>query len=170
MGLKKQLGGVLAALLAAGVVWAGNDGLAVTQTVPAGERVANYLQNYLGTIYTVVEAKSSGGLFDGPQTYRVVVGYDPDQKNLDVTLVGAQQDPKVIEHMMDVMRGIALRLNPKLQKNFGVTLRDGDLSMDYLYAKTGHVMERYREGKYLGPAPMEKDEVSTPTPDLSSNP
>lgn len=56
---------VLAAFLVCplglGPVWAENDGLAVTQTVPTGERVANYLQNYLGTIYTVVEAKNSGG-------------------------------------------------------------------------------------------------------------
>lgn len=96
------------------------------------------------------------------------MSYDLDQKNLDVTLIGSQQDLKVIENTMDVMRKIALKLNPKLQKNFGVTLLDGDFSMDYLYAKTGQILDRYRDGKYLGPAPGQAE--STPTPDLSSNP
>jgi hypothetical protein len=168
MGLKKLLAG-FSALFVVGLAWAGNDSLAVTQTVPAGERVANYLQNYLGMIYTVVEAKNSGGLFEGPQTYRVVVSYDPDQKNLDVTLIGSQQDPQVIQRTMDVMRKITLKLNPKLQKDFGVTLQDGDLSMDYLYAKTGQVLDRYRDGKYLGPIAPDKN-MYTPTPDTFSNP
>ena len=168
MSFKKTAGAVLlAALLGAGAVRAGNDGLVATQPVPAGERVASYLQAYLTKICAVLETRNSG-LIEGFQTYQVVVTYDPDLKDLDLTMVGTQQDLKVIEHMMDVIRGIVLKLNPKLQKNFGVTLRDGDLSMDYLFAKTGQIMDRYRDGKYLGPS-RNQDE-STPTPDLSSNP
>lgn len=162
MSFKKTAGAVLlAALLGAGAVRAGNDGLVATQPVPAGERVASYLQAYLTKICAVLETRNSG-LIEGFQTYQVVVTYDPDLKDLDLTMVGTQQDLKVIEHMMDVIRGIVLKLNPKLQKNFGVTLRDGDLSMDYLFAKTGQIMDRYRDGKYLGPS-RNQDE-STPTP------
>lgn len=150
--------------------WAENNSLAKTRPVPAGERVAGYLQGYLTKIYTVVETKASGGLFDGSQTYRVVVAYDPGAKELDITLIGSQQDAKTIERMMDVMRKIVLKLNPRLQKDYGVTLQDGDLSMDYLYAKTGQVLERYRDGKYLGNLPADQDEPQEPTPSTSSNP
>lgn len=158
------------AFLAATCCQAGNNGLAEVRPVPVGERVAAYLQGYLTKIFTVLETKNSGGFFDGTQTYRAVVAYDPDAKNLDITLVGTQQDTKVIDHMMGVMRQIILKLNPKLQKDYGVTLQDGDLSMDYLYAKTGQVLERYRDGDYLGPLSSVQDAPSTPTPSDFSNP
>jgi len=149
MRLNKILWMAMWIALSTGLAWAENEGLASLQSVPAGERVANYLQAYLMKVGTIVEAKSSGGLFEGPHTYRVVVSYDPDKKDLDVSVIGIAQDPEVEQNMLGAVRDIVLKLNPKLQKYFGVTLEDTDLSMDYLYAKSGTVLMRFRDGKYM---------------------
>jgi len=158
MSLKKLQWIAVGITLSMGLARAENEGMASLQSVPAGERVANYLQAYFMKVGTVVEAKSSGGLFEGAQTYRVIVSYDPDKKDLDVAVIGMAQDPEVEQNMLGTVREILLKLNPKLQKYFGVTLQDTDLSMDYLYAKSGTVLTRFREGKYM------KVALGKPTP------
>lgn len=161
MGLKKAVF-LVAFLGAVGLGQAENGGLAKLQAVPVGERVANYLQAYLTTVYTVVEAKSSGGILDGHQTYRAVVVYDLEPNVLDITLIGMQQDTQTVQDMMDAVRKIVLKLNPKLQKDFKVTLQDEDLSMDYLYAKSGQILARYQAGKFFSvPPPGSKPNPSS---------
>lgn len=142
--------------LAAGWAAAGNSGLASLQRVPAGERVANYLQAYLTTIGTIVESENSGGILEGARTYRVVAAYDPDQEAMEITLIGMQRDPATLREMLGVVRKIILKLNPKLRKNFGVTLGEGDFRMTYLYAKSGQVLMRYPEGDAPQGAPPVK--------------
>lgn len=162
----QKYAGVTVILLFFGIVrsWAANDGLAKLQTVPAGERAANYLQSYLTTIGTVVEAKNAGGILGGTQTYRVVVIYNPDEQGLEVTLIGSVQDPEIIQNMMGTLEKIILGSSSKLKKYFDVTLGDADLSMDYLYAKTGRVLARYRDGKYSTGSVTDKSPAVRPTP------
>ena len=135
----------------AGMASGQNADLSKARPVPAGERVAAYLQTYFEKIGTVVEAKSSRDLFGGSKTYRVLVVYDPDQQGLEVTVMGGDDDPAVGQSMLDTARDIILKLNPKLQKYFEVTLQASDLSMDYLCAKNGKVLVQYRDGKFLEP-------------------
>lgn len=132
--------------------------------VPFGERVANFLQAHMTTIGTVVEAKNVGGLLEEGQTYRVVVTWDPEQKCLDVSLIGTKQDPQTVQNMLETLRKIILGLNPKLKRNFGVTLQDHDLSMDYLYAKSGKVLLRYKDGNFITGPFSSATQVSQPTP------
>lgn len=165
MRLNKILWMAAAITLITGSAWAENEGLASLQTVPAGERVANYLQAYFMKVGTIVEAKSSGGLFEGAQTYRVIVTYDQDKKDLDVTVIGMAQDPEIDQNMLGTAKDIILKLNLKLKKYFGVTLQDADLSMDYLLAKSGTVLMRFRDGKYL--KTIMENPVSTPQPAAS---
>ena len=158
--VKKVLLGIAIGLLSLGVglAWAANEGLAVPQQVPAGERVANYLQAYWAKIGALVEAKTGGDILAGNQTYKVLVVYDPDGKVLDISLIGMSRDRKIAQQMLEVAKQIILKLNPKIEKRFGVTLQDGDLSMEYLYAKSGEVVLRYQDGNFVeGP-------VYTPTP------
>ncbi len=157
----------LAALLLSlgmGGAWASNGDLAKPQMVPAGERVANYLQSYLTTIGTIVEAKKSGGILEGSQTYRAIVVYNPDQQRLEISLVGSVEGPDTIQDMLEALKKIILGLNPKLQKYFGVTLDDADFSMDYLYAKTGKVLVRYRNGRYSTGTETDKTPALTASP------
>ncbi len=153
MRLNKILWMVAGITLVTVLAHAENEGLAASQSVPAGERVANYLQAYLLKVGTIVEAKSSGGLFDGTHTYRVIVSYDPEKKDLDISVIGTSQDPEIEQNMLGTVRDIVLKLNPKLRKYFGVTLQDTDLAMDYLYAKSGTVLMRFRDGKYVKSLP-----------------
>jgi len=154
----KKLWLALVLVLTQTPVFSQNAGLAKTGSVPAGERVAHYLQIYFEKIGTVVETKSSGGLFGGSKTYRVLVLYDPDRQGLEVTVIGGEDSRAVGQSMLDAARGIILKLNPRLQKYFEVTLQETDLSMDYLCAKNGQVLVRYRDGKYKDnePAPTAK--------------
>jgi hypothetical protein len=159
--LKKTIYGTALGLLSLGIslAWAGNEGLALPQQVPAGERVANYLQAYWAKIGALVEAKTGGDILGGFQTYKVVVDYDPEKKVLEVSLVGMSRDKKIAQQMLEAVKQIILKLNPKIEKRFGVTLQEGDLSMEYLYAKSGETLLRYQDGHFVeGP-------VYTPTPE-----
>ena len=164
MGSNRILTLAVCSALWAGVAQAQNEDMAKLQTVPAGERVANYLQVYLTKLGTIVEAKSSGGILEGAQTYRVTVGYDPDKEGLDVAVIGMAHDPEATQKMLGVIEDIILKANPRLQKYFGVSLQEKDLAIDYLYAKTGEVEMRLRDGKYIkGPAAK-----TSPTPEPAS--
>ncbi len=165
MVLRKTVGTAVALfLLGTAWVWAGNGDLAKTREIPAGESVAYYLQACLTTFGTILEAKNSGGLFDGGQTCRVVAVYNPDRQGIDVTVIGTQGDPKTSQTVLENFLKVILKLNPNLKKNFGVTLQESDLSMDYLYAKNGQVLMRYREGQFLQGPPPGSEPTDTPMP------
>lgn len=160
----------LAFFLGVSWAWSGNNDLTKTEAVPAGERVANYLQACLTTFGTILESEKSGDLLGGAQTYRVVVVYDPGQKVLDITLIGNKQDPKAAQTMLEAVRDVILKLDPRIRKNFGVTLGEGDLSMDYIYAKSGRILLKYRDGGFMPGPGQDPLPVSTPTPIPGLNP
>ena len=138
-------------LLTVGFADGGNDALAQPQTVTAGERVAQYLQSLMISAGAILEARKPGDLLNSPEVYRVGVVYEPVEKVIDLSVVGSQGDPQSARRMLELTRGLVLSFNKKLEKNFGVTLRDDDIIMDYLDAKTSRIILKFRDGHFLDP-------------------
>lgn len=145
--------------LVAGSAQAGNDLLSQPQTVTTGERVASYLQSLMISVGAILEVKNSGDLLNGPEFYRVGVTYNPDEKVLEIAVVCNQGDPKIARQKLELTQKVILSFNPRLQKIYGVTLSEKDLWMDYLDAKSGRILLKYRDGKYVEPSFTE----ATPT-------
>jgi hypothetical protein len=142
-------------LFLAGRAEAGNGALAQLQAVPAGERVANYLQSLMSLTSQILAARNQGGidLFNERDAYRVSITYNPDLMVVEASIVGTHDDPKATRDSIELTKGLILGFNKRLQKNFGVTLTEEDLSVDYLNAKTGKILLRYHGGKYLSSSP-----------------
>ena len=157
--MNKAVLAFLFAFLALGSAQAGNDALAQPQTVLAGERVAQYLQAMMISVSAILETKKPGDLISGPEVYRVAVTYDPQDKLIELSVVGAQNDPKIARDKLEMTLKLALSFNKKIQRNFGVTLSENDLSMDFLDAKTSQIIVRYRGGQFE----VEKDIQAEPT-------
>jgi hypothetical protein len=146
---RKRVWALVLGLLLAGKVYAGNDALSQPQTVTAGERVANYLQSVMNSVSAVLEAQNQGDILNGREIYRVGVTYDPLDKVIELSVVGAQTDPKAAQGKLELTRKLVMSFNKKIQRNFGVTLGEDDFAMDYLYAKTNQIVLKYRDGKFL---------------------
>lgn len=150
MILKKTLLTFLPALcLTLGSVHAGNDALAVVQPVPAGERAANYLQILLTSASQIIATQNSGGLFSDHEPYRVAVTYNPESKVIEASVVGTKDQLDDAKAVLDIVEKLILSFNKRLQRNFGVTLSETDLYMDYLNARTSKSIVKYKDGKYL---------------------
>jgi hypothetical protein len=150
------MGALVLGLFLVGRAYAGNDALAQPQTVIAGERVANYLQAMMISVSAILEAKKQGDLISNSEIYRVAVTYDPQEKVIELSVVGIQSDPKVAQEKLELTKKLALSFNPKIQRNFGVTLGENDFTMDYLDAKTSHIVLKYRDGQYLAQPKVEE--------------
>ena len=139
-------------LLFSGKVQAGSDALSQPQTVTAGERVANYLQSLMGTASAILVAQKPGDLLNGFDVYRVGVTYNPDEKVIDISVVGSHDDLQIAQQKLELTQKLVMSFNKKIQKNFGVTLGEDDFIMDYLDAKTSRIILKYRNGNFEFPA------------------
>ncbi len=157
---RKLVGTLFLGLVLSGRVCAGNEALGEPQTITAGERVANYLQSMMISVSAVLESKKPGDIMGNPEVYRVGVTYDPQEKVIELSVVGIQADPKIAQDKLELTRKLVLSFNPKIQRNFGVTLGENDFVMDYLNAKTNHITLKYRDGKFLAQPIVQ--EVVTP--------
>jgi hypothetical protein len=150
MVFKKTLAGlVTAAFLTLGSSWAGNDRLSEVQPVPAGERAANYLQVLLTSASQIIATQNAGGLFSDHEPYRVAVTYDPDNKVIEASVVGTKDKLEDAKAVLDIVEKLILSFNKRLQKNFGVTLSETDIYMDYLNARTSQSVVKYKNGQYV---------------------
>jgi hypothetical protein len=150
-------------------VFAGNDQLSQSQTITTGERVAYYLQSQMIIASGIQETKDSGDLLNPGDVLRVAVTYEPARKVIELSAVGNRKDVEKAQERLEALQKVILKLNKKIQGNFGVTLALEDLSMDYLDAKTGKIILKFRDGKFLvpGSAPQRSDETTpgtTPIP------
>ena len=163
--MKKTLGvAALLISLGAGPAWAGNDLLSKPQPVTAGERVANYLQSLMISAGAILEAKNPGDLLNAPEFYRVGVTYNPEEKVLEIAVVGNQGDPKTVRQKLELTQKIILSFNKRLQRIYGVTLAENDFWMDYLDAKSGQILLKYRDGQYSEASAPETTPAASPTP------
>lgn len=159
MNLRKIVGALLILAAALEPARAGNDLLSQPQTVTTGERVANYLQSLMISAGAILEAKNPGDLLNAPEFYRVGVTYNPEEKVLEIAVVSNQDDPKTAKQKLEMTQKVILSFNKRLQGIYGVTLAENDLWMDYLDAKSGKILLKYRDGKYSEPPSSE----ATPT-------
>jgi hypothetical protein len=133
-----------------------NEALAQAQTVPVGERIANYLQSMMISVSAILEAKKQGDIISNPEIYRVGVTYDPTDKVIELSVVGLQTDPKMVQEKLELTRNLVMSFNKKIERNYGVTLGERDFVMDYLYAKTNQIILKYRDGQFLSQVKVEE--------------
>ena len=143
--------GILLTLLMflTGVLYAGNDALSQTSAVPTGERIANYLQGVMTSVGEMVNAKNPGDIFSPKEPFYLSFDYDPEHQVIDVYITGKLENPQDIQPVIELTQKLVLRLNPKLQKYYGVTLKSEDLSMDYLNVNNGKVLVKWVNGQFV---------------------
>jgi hypothetical protein len=141
-----------------GLAYAGNSALSQTSPVPTGERVANYLQAVMSTAGELVTAQSPGDMFSPKEPFHFAFDYDQERQVIDVYIVGKLENADDVKGIMESAQKLVFRLNDKLQKNFGVTLKPEDLSMDYLNNRTGKVIVKFTNDQYI-----DKTVAVTPT-------
>lgn len=145
-------------------VYAGNVALSQFSTVPAGERIANYLQAVMFSAGEVVTARSPGDIFSPKEPFRLAFNYDPEAQVIDVYITGKLEKTEDVKPIFDLTQKLILRLNDKIQKFYGVTLKAEDLSMDYLNVERGKVIMKFLNGRYVDKTSTE----AAPTPMISS--
>jgi hypothetical protein len=159
----KQMGWVLVLLFVVGTrVYAGDDALSQPQTVTAGERVAAYLQSLMISTGAIIESKNQGDLINRPEVYRIAVTYDLQDKVLDVSVVGTEGDIEAAKKKLKIAQEMIMNFNKKIQRNFGITLTKDDLVMDYLDAKAGKIILKYRNGNFEIPDDESTEKAQEP--------
>jgi len=151
--------------------WAANDALAQAQSVPTGERVANYLQTMLTAVGQLLIIKHPPGMIsDSNNTYRATVLYDPDRKVIQISLIGTQTDPKTLKALLEFTKDEVLSLNKTIQKDFGATLGDTDIDISYLNVAMNKTLLSYKDGRYSQDIKLEDGPVSKPSASDNSVP
>jgi len=142
-------------------VYAGDAALARASTVPAGERIANYLQAVMSSAGEVITARSPGDMFSPKDPFYLAFNYDPEAQEIDVYITGKLEKSEEIKPIFELTQQLILRLNGKIQKFYGVTLKAEDFSMDYLNLNSGKVVMKLVDGHYIDKTGPETE--STPT-------
>jgi hypothetical protein len=158
---------LMLSLFLGGRASAGNEALAQAQTVAAGERVANYLQSLMISFSAFLEAKKPGNLLNSAEIYRVGVTYNPEEKMIDISVVGNQEDPVIARRKLELTQKLLMSFSKKIEKNFGVILGENDFNMDYLDAKSNRIILKYRDGNFQA---TPKPTASVDTPDSQISP
>jgi hypothetical protein len=144
-----------------GVVYASNPALAQISNVPTGERVVNYLQALMTSAGEMVNARTSGDIFAPKKPFHLAFDYDSEHQVIDVYIVGEYEKSEEIKPIFDLTQKLIFRLNDKIQKFYGVTLKPEDLSMDFVNVNSGKVLMKLVNGQYIDKTVGES--ASTPT-------
>ncbi len=139
-------------LLFSGFAYGANDSLGAWDSVPVGERVANYLQIMVTATLQALPLK--------PQTkypnldkepIRFTILYNPDEEALDVTLVGSLDDTGAVKADFTFMRKLILGFNKKLDYYFEASLTDEDINLEYHNVPKNKTILKYENGLYTTP-------------------
>jgi hypothetical protein len=149
--------------------YAGNAALAQASTVPAGERIANYLQAVMSSAGEVITARSPGDMFSQKDPFHLAFNYDPESQEIDVYITGKLEKSEEIKPIFELTQQLILRLNGKIQKFYGVTLKAEDFSMDYLNLNSGKVAMKLVDGHYIDKTGPETDSTPTISPAKLNN-
>ena len=150
-------------------VYAGDAALAQASTVPAGERIANYLQAVMSSAGEVITARSPGDMFSPKEPFHLAFNYDPESQVIDVYITGKLEKSEEIKPIFDLTQQLILRLNGKILKFYGVTLKAEDFSMDYLNLNSGKVIMKLADGHYIDKTGHETDSTPTISPTKSNS-
>lgn len=140
--------GLLAAPLP---VHAANEDLETVEAPVLGERVAIYLQTMVTAVSQTLAVKPSANKALNLEPFRPTVTYDFDLMAIDVSLVGTQTDETTVKAIMEFARKLILGFNKKLDYNFGITLENEDIDIEYQNVLKNRVILRYQGGFYSKP-------------------
>jgi hypothetical protein len=99
-----------------GLAYAGNAALSQALSVPAGERIANYLQTVMSPVGEVVTAWSPGDVFSPKDPFHLAFNYNPETRVINIYLTGKLEKSEDIKPIFDLTQKLILRLNGKIQK------------------------------------------------------
>ena len=142
----------LGAFLLTGALQAANDTLGAWDSVPVGERVANYLQTMVTATTQAMPLKPDTKYPNLKQEpIRATILYNPDEETLDVTLVGSLEDVDAVKEDFTFMRKLILGFNKKLDYYFEVTLSNEDINLEYHNVPKNKSILKYENGLYTTP-------------------
>jgi len=151
-------------LFGSGVTYAQNDALSQPSTPTLGERVAIYLQNMM-TIKTAIWEVNHPTDMDYREEVHLAVTYEPSEKLIGVSVIGNQGDSKYVQALLEKIQRTLLSMGKKINHDYGIELKENDLSLAYLNTKTGKIVLRLKEGKVIS-----EESAKTPEPETSPTP
>jgi len=152
-----------------GFAYAGNAALAQVSNVPMGERVVNYLQALMTSAGEMVNAREGGDIFAPKKPFHLAFDYDSEHQIIDVYIVGEYEKSEEIKPIFDLTQKLIFRLNDKIQKFYGVTLKPEDLSMDFVNVNSGKVLMKLVNGQYVDRTVGESILTPTISPTKTNN-
>lgn len=138
-------------LLAPFQLFAANEDLETVEAPALGERVASYLQTMVTAVSQTLAIKPSSNKALNLEPFRATVTYNFDLMAIDISLVGTQSDEITVKAILEFTRKLILGFNKKLDYNFGITLEDQDIDVEYQNVLEDRVILRYQGGFYSKP-------------------
>ena len=137
--------------LLSGVSFAANDDLETVEAPALGERVATYLQTMVTAVSQTMAIKPSSSPVLSLESFRATVTYNFALEAIDVSLVGIQTDKKTVKDIIEFTKKLLLGFNKKLDYNFGITLEEQDIDIEYQNVLENRTILRYQGGFYSEP-------------------
>ena len=150
MSLKKAVF-VLGMLLAAFPAFAANEDLETVEAPALGERVASFLQTMVTAVSQTMTIKPASNPALNQEPYRATVTYNFGLMAIDVSLMGTQTDKKKVKDIIEFTKKLLLGFNKKLDYNFGITLEEQDIDIEYQNVLENRTILRYQGGFYSEP-------------------
>ncbi len=112
----------------AGMAFAQDEALSARDSVPAGERLASYLQSYFNT-FSSLEA-----LKPGQEPLRANIFYNPGAQIITVLVVGSLTDPEEAKPILTTALKVLMQSAKNVKNSYGFTLSEKDLALLYFSA------------------------------------
>lgn len=142
--------------------FAANEDLETIEAPALGERVATYLQTMVTAVSQTLAIKPSSNKAINLEPFRATVTYDFDLMAIDISLVGTQTDEATVKAIMEFARKLVLGFNKKLDYNFGITLENEDIDIEYQNVLEDRIILRYQGGFYSRPDSKEESGSKVP--------
>ena len=130
LGIKKAIL-IFGLFLVAVPALAANEDLETVEAPALGERVASFLQTMVTAVSQTMAIKPSSNQALNQELYRATVTYNFGLMAIDVSLVGTQTDNKKVKDIIEFTKKLILGFNKKLDYNFGITLEEQDINIEY---------------------------------------
>ena len=137
-------------------VLAANEDLETVEAPTLGERAATYLQAMVTAVSQTLALKPSSNKAINLEPFRATVTYNFDLMAIDISLVGTQTNEAAVKSIMEFARKLILGFNKKLDYNFGITLENEDIDIEYQNVLEDRVILRYQGGFYSRPDSKEE--------------
>ncbi len=139
----------------AGMAFAQDDALSARDSVPAGERLASYLQSYFNT-FSSLEA-----LKPGQEALKANIFYNPGAQVITVLVVGSLTDPEDAKPVLTTALKVLMRSAKNVKSSYGFTLSEKDLALLYFSAGSRKSILTLKAGAWTEPVAAA---LGTPSP------